>query len=237
VEHEAVRPILAVQERWSRIPGRQALVVEFTRTREGEHLFLYPMAGRLVHEGLATLAASRLAMITGESIDATQNDYGFSLIARRGIGLSESLVRRLLDPSNLLDDIFAAMNTAEMARRQFREIARVAGLIVPDFPGNKRPMRDVQVSSSLLYDVFERYDPGNLLMDQSRREILERQLEWTRLKATLDEVSGRQLHLVETEHLTPLAFPLWADRLAVHLPAADAATRLEAMLAELEAAL
>lgn len=237
VEHEAVRPILAIQERWSRIPGRQALVVEFTRTREGEHLFLYPMAGRLVHEGLATLAASRLAAITGESIDATQNDYGFSLIGRRGIGLSESLVRSLLDPSNLLDDIFAAMNTAEMARRQFREIARVAGLIVPDFPGNKRPMRDVQVSSSLLYDVFERYDPGNLLMDQSRREILERQLEWTRLKATLDDVSGRPLHLVETEHLTPLAFPLWADRLAVHLPAADAATRLEAMLAELEAAL
>ena len=235
-EHDAVRPILAIQERWSRVPGRHALVVEFTRTREGEHLFLYPMAGRLVHEGLATLAASRLAAISGESIDATQNDYGFSLIARRGIALDEALVRRLLDPANLLDDLLAAMNTAEMARRQFREIARVAGLIVPDFPGNKRPMRDVQVSSSLLFDVFERYDPDNLLIDQSRREILERQLEWTRLKATLDDVAQRPLHLVESTHLTPLAFPLWADRLSVHLPAADAATRLESMLAELEAA-
>ncbi|MCU0794509.1 MAG: ligase-associated DNA damage response DEXH box helicase [Akkermansiaceae bacterium] len=236
-EHEAVRPILAIQQSWSKLPGRHALVVEFTRTREGEHLFLYPMAGRLVHEGLATLAAARLAAISGESIDVTQNDYGFSLIARRGLHLSEKLIRQLLDPTNLLDDLFAAMNTAEMARRQFREIARVAGLIVPDFPGSRRPMKDVQVSSSLLFDVFERYDPDNLLIDQSRREILERQLEWTRLKATLDEISRRPLHLVETAHLTPLAFPLWADRLSVHLPAADAATRLEAMLAELDAVL
>ena len=233
-EQKAVSPILDIQRRWSVLPGRDELVVEFTRTREGEHLFLYPFAGRLVHEGLATLAAARLSREIGESVDLTQNDYGFSLIARRGINLDESLVRSLLTTDSLLDDLLAAMNSAEMARRQFREIARVAGLLAPDLPGRRRSNRDLQVSSSLLFEVFTRYDPENLLLDQARREILERQLEWTRLKATLDDIAARPLHLVETDRLTPFAFPLWADRLSAHLPAADAHTRLESMLMELE---
>ncbi len=233
-EHRAVRPLLAIQRQWSAVPGTRELVVEFTRTREGEHLFLYPFAGRLVHEGLAALAAYRISTRIGESIDLTQNDYGFSLIARRGLRLDESLLRDALSTTNLVEDLLASMNTAEMARRQFREIARVSGLLMPDFPGKRRPTRDLQVSSSLLFEVFSKYDPANLLLDQARREILQRQLEWTRLKATLDDLAGRPFRLVETERLTPMAFPLWADRLSAHLPAGDATTRLEAMLAELE---
>ncbi len=235
-EHRAVRPILAIQRKWSALPGTRELVVEFTRTREGEHLFLYPFAGRLVHEGLAALAAYRISSRIGESIDLTQNDYGFSLIAARGLSLDEALLRDALSTTNLVEDLLASMNTAEMARRQFREVARVAGLLVPDFPGRRRPTRDLQVSSSLLFEVFSKYDPANLLLDQARREILQRQLEWTRLKATLDELADRPFRLVETERLTPMAFPLWADRLSAHLPAGDAATRLEAMLDELTGA-
>ncbi|MCH7227296.1 ligase-associated DNA damage response DEXH box helicase [Haloferula sp. A504] len=232
-EHRAVRPILAIQRKWSAIPGTRELVIEFTRTREGEHLFLYPFAGRLVHEGLAALAAYRISSRIGESIDLTQNDYGFSLIARRGLSLDEALMRDALTTTNLVEDLLASMNTAEMARRQFREVARVAGLLVPDFPGKRRPTRDLQVSSSLLFEVFSKYDPANLLLDQARREILQRQLEWTRLKATLDELADRPFRIIETERLTPMAFPLWADRLSAHLPAGDAASRLEAMLEQL----
>lgn len=235
-EHRAVRPILALQRKWSALPGTRELVVEFTRTREGEHLFLYPFAGRLVHEGLAALAAYRLSQRIEESIDLTQNDYGFSLIARRGLALDEDLLRHALSTTDLVDDLLASMNTAEMARRQFREVARVAGLLVPDFPGRRRPTRDLQVSSSLLFEVFSKYDPANLLLEQSRREILQRQLEWTRLKATLDDLAARPFRLIETERLTPMAFPLWADRLSAHLPAGDAASRLEAMLGSLESA-
>jgi ATP-dependent Lhr-like helicase len=71
---------------------------------------------------------------------------------------------------------------------------------------------------------------------QSRREILERQLELTRLTAAIRALAGRPLVLVETERLSPMAFPLWADRLSATLPAGDAATRLEAMLHQLNLA-
>ncbi len=126
------------------------------------------------------------------------------------------------------------MNSAEMARRQFREVARVAGLITPQLPGKNRNSRDLQLSSKLLYEVFQRYDAENLLLKQAADEILTRQLEIGRLRKTLANIAEKPMTLRETERLTPMAFPLWADRLSAYLPAGDAATRLEKMLIHLQ---
>lgn len=234
-EMRAVAPILEIQRLWSSVPTAEKLLVEFTRSREGEHLFFFPFAGRLAHEGLASLSAFRISRRSGESIHTTQNDYGFSLTARRGLSLDEGVLREALSVENLEEDLLSCMNVAEMSRRQFRIIARVAGLLVPDLPGSRRPVRDLQVSARLLFEVFTRYDPENLLLEQSRREILEGQLELARLEETLVSLSGQRFELVETERLTPMAFPLWADRLSAYLPAGDAATQLEKMLRRLQA--
>ena len=233
-ELDAVAPLLAIQRAWSQVPSGDSLLVEFTTTRDGGHLFVFPFAGRLVHEGLAALVAHRLAGEVGEAIVTTQNDYGFSLSARRGLALDEVVLRRALGPENLLDDLLECLNAAGLARRQFREIARVSGLVLPQPPGRAgKKQGDLQSSANLLYEVLERYDPDNLLIAQSRREILEKQLEITRLQHALEELESRPMQLIETTRLTPMAFPLWADRLSATLPAGDAATRLESMLAEL----
>jgi ATP-dependent Lhr-like helicase len=237
VEMKAVEPILAIQRRWSRVPSDEVLLVEHARSREGEHLFIYPFAGRLVHEGLAALVAFRISRESGVAIHTTQNDYGFSLTAQRGLVLDEEGMRFHLREEGLLDDLLECMNTAELARRQFREIARVSGLILQTPPGQKNhSQRELQSSASLLYEVLHRYDPGNLLLLQSQREILEKQLELTRLTAVIRRLHGIPMHLVETANLTPMAFPLWADRLSATLPAGDAASRLESMLASLNTA-
>jgi len=236
-EMTAVAPILAIQKKWSRLPADDSLLIEHTHSREGEHLFFYPFAGRLVHEGLATLVAFRISRELGESIHTTQNDYGFSLTAKRGLHLDETILRRHLSSVDLLDDLIACINTAELSRRQFREIARVSGLILQSPPGQKnRSQRELQSSASLLFEVLTRYDPDNLLLIQSRREILEKQLELTRLTAVIERLESIPMHLIETKNLTPMAFPLWAERLSATLPAGDAASRLEAMLHTLNVA-
>jgi len=233
-ELSAVSPILALQRKASHLPSDTTLLIEFTRTREGEHLFLYPFAGRLVHEGLGALLAYRISRKNPETVTATQNDYGFSLTAKRNLPFSEQTLRELLSPDDLLADLLECMNSAELARRQFREIARVSGLILQPMPGRKSAtQRELQSSATLLYEVLQRYDPENLLLAQSEREILEKQLELTRLTAALRKLETQPFVLRETERLTPFAFPLWADRLQSTHIAADAATRLEAMLREL----
>ena len=164
------------------------------------------------------------------------NDYGFGLSARNGLPLDESVLRAALSPVRLVEDLLDCVNAAELTRRQFREVARVSGLIIPQFPGKRQSTRSLQISASLLYEVFSRYDPDNLLLEQAKREILEKQLELSRLQETMQRMSNKPLVLMETERLTPLAFPLWADRLSAYLPAGDATSQLESMLRELEQA-
>ncbi|HUQ80080.1 MAG TPA: hypothetical protein VM076_03020 [Gemmatimonadaceae bacterium] len=51
------------------------------------------------------------------------NDYGFELLSPTEPPLAAALESSLFSPENLVDDIQAALNATEMARRQFRELA------------------------------------------------------------------------------------------------------------------
>jgi len=233
-EMTLVAPILEIQEKWSRIPHDKFILIEQVTIRSENHLFVYPFAGRLVNEGLGSLIAWRISQHNDSLIQVTMNDYGFGLTSEGPFPFEEESWRELFSEENLLDDLLACMNTAELARRQFREVARVSGLVLQNLPGKRAGRRDLQTSSNLLYEVFERYDPDNLLLEQARREILDNQLELTRLKSTLEELASRPIHFQKCQRLTPMAFPLWADRLQAHYQGEDSASRLEKMLASLE---
>jgi ATP-dependent Lhr-like helicase len=207
------RPLIEIQQRWSRLPGPDELLIERVRTGDGHHVFVYPFDGRLVHEGLAALVASRLAARRPVTVNVTANDYGFELLSGDPIEADEETWRWLLSADRLVEDLLACLNATQLARRRFRDIARVAGLILPGYPGEGRPVRHLQASSELFFDVFSDFDPGNMLLDQARREVLEEQLEVRRLKTTLDRIAGLRIVTEEPERLTPLAFPLWTEGL------------------------
>ena len=95
---------------------------------------------------------------------------------------------------------------AELAQppQRFREIARVAGLIFQGYPGVNKSVKQLQASSELLYDVFARYDPDNLLLFQAHREVLERQLEQSRLTRALERMGKAEEAKVELARLVKL---------------------------------
>lgn len=236
-EMQNVRPILDLQRRWSAIPRSTQLLVEYTRTREGHHHFLYPFQGRLVHEGLSALLAFRLARRGIAPITATFNDYGFELLSPLEMQLTESDCHELLSVENLVEDIVECVNSSELARRHFREIARIAGLLVQTRPGAHRSVRQLQASSELFFDVFKEFDPQNLLMQQARREVLERQLEFARLKNALQRIAQQQILITTPKKLSPLSFPLWAERIASQqLRLESGSDRIERLARQLEAA-
>jgi ATP-dependent Lhr-like helicase len=143
-------------------------------------------------------------------------------------------LRDLLSPDHLLEDTLAALNASEMARHRFRDIARIAGLVFQGYPGRQKGARQVQASSGLMFDVLSEHDPANPLLDQSRREVLEAELEFSRLEACLNALAGREAVITEPGRLTPLAFPLWADRLRGQLSSEQWEDRLERMLARID---
>lgn len=235
-EMGCVAPILRLQQQWSVLPAPDELLIEHTRTRDGHHVYLYPFAGRVVNEGIGMLVAYRMAREGARSIQVTPNDYGCELHSSLPMDFDADQWRGLLSAERLLDDLLGCLNTAELGRHQFREVARVAGLVLQGFPGSPKTARALQVSSGLLYDVFARYDPANRLLAQASREVLERQLEIRRLEETLTGLRAKRLILQRCVRLSPMAFPLWADGISSHLSTEDFAGRLERMLAALEEA-
>ncbi|MDR9432475.1 MAG: ligase-associated DNA damage response DEXH box helicase [Spiribacter sp.] len=235
-ELKALQPLLQVQQRWSSLPEPGRLLIERTLSREGEHLLIFPFAGRLAHEGLATLVAWRLGQVNPATFSLSVNDYGFELLTQTLPEITEATLREVFSPEHLLDDLLAAMNASELTRRQFRDIARIAGLIFQGYPGQAKTARQLQASSGLIFDTIERYDPDNQLLDQARREVLDDALEIQRIRATLEAISHAQIVLHTTKRLTPLAFPLWAERLRNRLTTQSWQERVARMVDQLEKA-
>jgi ATP-dependent Lhr-like helicase len=166
----------------------------------------------------------------------SSNDWGFELLSPDEPPIEEALADGLLSPDGLAEDIPASLNAAEMAKRQFREIARVAGLVFPGLPRAGKTARQLQASSGLFFDVFTRYDPENLLLQQAHREVLERQLERSRLGVALHRLSAARVVLATPKRFTPLAFPLLVDRTRNRVSSETLADRIRRMQVALERA-
>jgi ATP-dependent Lhr-like helicase len=214
----------------SALPALDETLVEFCETEEGAHFFIYPFAGRLVHEGLAVLLALRFARARAASFAISMNDYGIELMAERGFPFADLLVPEVFSRARMAEDLLEAVNLGELSRRQFRDVARVAGLVFQKYPGAERSGRQVQAGAGLIFDVLREFDPGNLLLRQSEREVIERQFEGGRLAATLERLERGPIRAVRPVRPTPLGLPLVADRLGTTLSTEGVLARIEAIL-------
>lgn len=231
-EVKAVLPLLQTQSRWSQLPDGGGLLIERAQSRDGHHAFLFPFAGRLVHDGLATLVAWRIAQRQPGTFTMAATDWGFELSGREPFFTHEREWRQVLSPANLLEDLLACLNGTEMARRHFREIARVAGLVA----GGRQTNRQTQASAGLIFDVLSEHDAGNMLLSQARREVLEQHFEYGRLRAAVESIAARDIRVVDTPRLSPLAFPIWAEQVQSRLTTQGWLERITAMARELEQA-
>lgn len=215
-ELQALEPLFARQQDLSVLPRIDQLLIETCRTREGTHLYAYPFEGRFVHEGIGFLWASRLTRIERGTITVSVNDYGFELLAPKSYPMAELIEDfsdQLLDHSNLEQDLKNALNLSELQRRRFRAIAQIAGLMNRGFPGSSKSTGQLQISASLLFDVFSRHEPQNRLLQQAQREVLDEQLELSRLETALQRAARQEWLHVHTPRPSPLAFPLLVERL------------------------
>lgn len=239
-ELQAAWPMLRTQQALSALPVAGRLLVEVLQSREGEHLFLYPFAGRLVHTGLAQLLAWRLAQHSpqGLSLSLSVNDLGLEIVSPTGLNLpqdDQALQALLLPPGSedtLLADILESLKAGHLPQRRFREIARVAGLVHGGLPGARKTTRQIQASSSLFYEVFRQYDRSNELLLQAEREVLSQELDVQRLRQALQRM--RQWPWQRTVLLSPSPFclPLLVERLREQLSTEQLTARIERWIAQ-----
>lgn len=138
IEIKELEPLFLLQEELSHIPKANELLIEHIETRDGFHLFVFPFEGRLVHEAMAAVLGYRISKITPITFSIAMNDYGFELLSDRPIPVDDSNVYELFTDDNLLVDIQRSVNATEMAKRKFRDIAVIGGLIFQGYPGEHK---------------------------------------------------------------------------------------------------
>ena len=213
-EVRQVLPILDLQQQLSLVPDAQTFLIESLQTREGFHLFFYPFEGRMVHELLSALLAYRIAQRLPVSFSMAMNDYGFELFSDVQLDIEELLEEDLFSLDHLAEDILHCINESELAKRKFREIASIAGLVFQGYPGKPTSFKHIQANSGLLFQVFEDYEPDNLLLKQARAEVLNQQMEQELLIEAVRKINRQSIQVRYPSQLTPFSFPILVDRLS-----------------------
>lgn len=229
-ELKFLHPLLANQEERSHIPEENEFLVELIKNREGYHLFMYPFEGRLVHEVMAALIAYRISKLAPISFSMAMNDYGFELFSDKEIPLNEDNLEKILTRENLMTDVISSINAAEMARRKFRDIAVISGMVIQNFPGQQRSNKSLQSSAGLIFKVLEDYDPENFLIRQAYTEVFNMQLQEQRLVEAFKRIEKSKIILKFANSFTPLSFPIKVDSLRQTLSSEDLDSRIKRLV-------
>ena len=229
IEMLAIRPLLQKQEKLSSLPKENELLVEQIKSDEGTHIYFYPFEGKYVHEVLAALVAYRISVSQPISFSIASNDYGFEILTDQDIEVEDFLELDLFSMESLLEDINASINNTEMAKRKFRDVATIAGLIFQGYPGKGMTYKHLQASSTMIYQVFEDYDPENLLLKQANEEVLSLQFERSRLTESLKRINTQKIVLNKLRKPTPFCFPIMVDRLRERFTTEMLSDRIEKM--------
>lgn len=232
-EVQFLAPLLLLQKKLSAIPNNQTLLIEKNISKEGHHVFFYPFEGRMIHEILGALIAYRISVSYPISFSIAMNDYGFELLSDSPIPIEEILEEDLFTMEGLLDDITICINESEMAKRKFRDVATIAGLVFQGFPGKPMKFKHLQSTSGILYGVFEEYDVDNLLLKQAHREVLEMQMEKDKIISAIQKINKQQIIVTNPSQFTPFSFPIMVDRLRASLSSESLEDRIIKMKAQL----
>jgi ATP-dependent Lhr-like helicase len=234
IELSVLQPLFNLQQQLSHVPKENELLIEHIETKDGFHLFVYPFEGRLVHEATAAILAYRISKITPITFSIAMNDYGFELLSDQPIPVDDSNVYELFSTHNLMEDIQRSVNATEMAKRKFRDVAVIGGLIFQGFPGEHKKARHLQASAGLLFNVFNEYEPDSVLIRQAYQEVFDQQMEELRLRQMLERIQHSDIIITFPDRLTPFCFPIKVDSLRETLSSEKLADRVRRMQEQLE---
>jgi ATP-dependent Lhr-like helicase len=235
-EFKALEPVFYQQQRESIIPQPHQFLIERFQTREGYHTVFYPFEGYAIHEAMASLMAYRISLLSPITFSMSFNDYGFELLSDQPFAKDDFLDNNLLTLNHLNEDLEKSINVSEMARRRFRDIAVISGLVFQGFPSKPIKAKHLQSGSQLFYDVFKDYEPDNLLYQQALEETFDHGMERGRMTQVFENIASQEIVWRDCSQPTPFSFPLITDRIRSKLSSESVEDRIKKMYLQLEKA-
>ena len=132
------------------------------------------------------------------------------------------------------EDLERSINVSEMARRRFRDISVISGLVFKGFHNKPIYAKNLQSSSQLFYDVFKDYEPNNLLYQQALEETFDHGMERGRMIKVFENIQKQDIVWRDCSQPTPFSFPLITDRIRSKLSSESVEDRIKKMYLQLE---
>jgi len=233
-EFKALAPVFTQQQKESIVPKPHEFLIERFHTKEGCHTVFYPFEGYAIHEAMASLMAYRISLLSPISFTMSYNDYGFELLSDQAFDSTRFMDNDLFTIQYVLEDLEKSINLSEMARRRFRDIAVISGLVFQGFPNKPIKTKHLQSGSQLFYDVFKDYEPDNLLYNQSLEETFDHGMERGRLLEVFESIQKQTIVWKECTQPTPFSFPLITDRIRSKLSSERVEDRIKKMYLQLD---
>ena len=157
---------------------------------------------------MSSLLSYRISLLSPITCSLAFNDYGFEMLSDKPIDIEAVLDNNLFTTTDMLADLQKSLNSNEMSRRKFRDIAVISGMVFTGYPDKGVKLKHLQSSSQLLFDVFRDFEPDNLLYQQAFTETFEHQLEEGRLRMALERINQQQIIWKACQRATPFSFSI-----------------------------
>lgn len=209
-----VREWLRLQQKKSRLPGKDDLLVEIFPRHGRYFLVCYPFEGRLAHQTLGVLLTRRLERARARPLGFVASDYALAIWTLADLGaMSERgqlKLSELFDEDMLGDDLEAWLDESSLMRRSFHHCALISGLVERRHVGQEKSGRQMSISTSLIYDVLRSHQPDHILLKAARADAATGLLDVRRLGDMLARVKER-IVLQSLPQVSPLAVPVLLD--------------------------
>ncbi len=203
-----VREWLDLQARFSIIPDPGTLLVEHFFHRRFHHTVFYTFAGRRANQTLGMLITRRMEHLDLKPISYQITDYG--LIISGLSPVKREHVAQFLAPDILGDQLEEWISESTMMKRSFRHVATITGLVEQQNNAARKTMRQMTISTDLIYDVLRRYEPDHILLAVARRDAERELLDLKRLSELLTRFQDRW-RFQTLDRASPFSIPVLMD--------------------------
>lgn len=204
---EQIRSWLALHFTKSKMPPDDGLLVEtFARgDKKNKRFFMvaYTFEGRNAHQTLGFLLSRRMQRFGYKPLGFVATDYALAIWSMNPV----ERVDHLFNEEIMLYDLHEWLEDTPLLKRNFRDAAVISGLIERRYPGQMKTGRQVTISSDLIYDVLNKYEPDHILLQSAKQDAHGGLIDLERLGDMLARIQGKIIH-EKLESVSPLAVPL-----------------------------
>ncbi len=192
-----------LQKTNSLVPKKNSILVETFLQSKIYHMVIYTFEGKKANQTLGILILKKLEELRNKPLSFVSTDYA---IAIKTLNKVENIFN-LLSKNNLLSNFNNWINSTNLTKRHFRNIAIISGLIEKKHPGHIKTNKQVNFNSDLIFDVLLKFEKKHILLEATKMEVLEELIDYKRLERFFSKVKN-DLIVKELNKLSPFSASL-----------------------------